>query len=170
MTIVKTLEKIIGEEKTSKLVNNRLYKFCVDAIAMNVFSLSYAINERFIAGMSWENTGKARLAAAVGNTITGRPYGIYRDYMNRKFHVTDKSSGLRKYLADVFIFATGQTPLYLLYLAAAGADLPQMIKGATFLTLVAPLTGRPQGLTYDYCRRQFGMDGTYDVKAEGEKR
>jgi len=74
MTIVRTLEKILGEEKTSSLVNNRAYKFCVDAIAMNVFSLSYAINEKFIAGMSWEETGKARIAAAVGNTLTGRPY------------------------------------------------------------------------------------------------
>lgn len=166
MTIVETLEKILGEEKTSRLVNNRGYKFCVDAVAMNVFSLSYAINERFIAGMSWEDTGKARLAAAVGNTITGRPYGIYRDYMMRIFHVTEKSSWLKKYLADVFIFATGQTPLYILYLAAAGADMPQMIRGATFLTLVAPLTGRPQGITYEHCRRQFGMDGTYDVNAE----
>jgi len=86
-----------------------------------------------------------------------------------KFHVSHESSWLKKYALDVFVFATGQTPLYLCYLAAAGADLPQMIKGAIFLTLVAPLTGRPQGITYDYCRRQFGTDETYCLKTEGKE-
>ena len=44
MTLINRLEKIIGNEKTEKLVNNEIYKFTIDAIAMNVFSLSYALN------------------------------------------------------------------------------------------------------------------------------
>ena len=54
MVLINRLEKIIGEERTKKLVSNKLYKFSVDAIAMNVFSLSYALNEKFIAGMDWD--------------------------------------------------------------------------------------------------------------------
>jgi len=158
MTIVKTLEKIIGEERIAKVVNNKVYKFCVDAIAMNIFSLSYALNERFYAEMSWEKVDKARLAATIGNTITARLYGMYRDFMMEKFHVTEKSNWLKKYLADVFIFATGQTPLYILYVTAAGSNQEGIIRAATFLTLVAPLAGRPQGFTYDYCRKQFGIE------------
>ncbi len=156
-TLISKLEKIIGEEKTKKLVDNRIYKWGVDAIANNVFSLSYALNEKFIAGMTWEETGKARLAAAIGNTITGRPYGIYRDYMMDKLNITDESHAFKKYAADVFIFATGQTPIYLLYLTVAGADYENMIKGATFLTLIAPVAARPQGITYEHCREQFGL-------------
>lgn len=157
MTVVSKLEKIIGQEKTRKLVDNGVYRFMVDAIAMNAFSLSYFINEKFVAGMDWTETGKARLVAAIGNTITGRPYGIYRDFVMKKLNVKEESHWFKKYLADVFTFATGQTPLYVAYLAAAGADSEQIVRGATFLTFVAPLTGRPQGVTYDYVRNQFGV-------------
>ena len=163
MTLVDIIEKTIGEERTQKLVNSRPYRFTVDAIAMNVFSLSYALNEKFIAGMDWTETGKARLAAAIGNTLTGRPYGIYRDYVMKKLNVTNETHWMKKYLADIFIFATGQTPLYLIYLAAAGADPDEIMKGTTFLTLVAPVTGRPQGVTYDYCRKQFGVEEPYQT-------
>lgn len=161
MALISKLERIIGEERTKKVTNNGFYKFFVDAAAMNIFSLSYTLNERFIAGMDWTETGKARAAAAIGNTITGRPYGIYRDYVMRKFRVKEDSHWFKKYVADVFTFATGQTPLYIAYLATAGADLEQITKGATFLTFVAPLTGRPQGMTYDYLRNQFGLESAY---------
>ena len=162
MTLVSRLEKIIGAEKTRKLANNSVYKFSADAVAMNVFSLVYALNEKFVAGMDWSETHQARLAAAVGNTITGRPYGLYRDFVMKKFGVNEESHWLKKYAIDVFVFATGQTPLYVAYLAAAGADLEQIARGATFLTFVAPLTGRPQGATYDYVRYQFGLQSAYE--------
>jgi len=158
MTLVDRIKSIIGEEKTERLTSNKIYKFAVDAVAMNVFSLSYAINEKLIVGMDWTEVGKTRIAAAIGNTIIGRPYGIYRDYMMKKFNVTEESHWSKKYVSDVFIFVTGQTPIYLMYLAVAGANPEEMVKGATFLTLVAPLTGRPQGITYDYCRKQFGIE------------
>jgi len=161
MTIVGGLEKIIGKEMTGKLKNNWAYKFCADAIAMNVFSLAYAINEKLIMGMSWGDTGKARLAAAVGNTITATPYRIYRDWTMKKLKVKETSHWLKKYLADVLIFVTGQTPLYFLYLLPTGANFEDMLKGATTLTLIAPLAGRPQGATYDYVRDQFGLKSAY---------
>ena len=161
MTLINRLEKIIGNEKTEKLVNNEIYKFTIDAIAMNVFSLSYALNEKFIAGMDWDEVGKTRLAAAVGNTLTGRPYGIYRDWMMKKFRVKKNSGWLKKYAVDVLTFATGQTPLYMLYMAASGADIKEMGTAAAFLTFVAPLVARPQGVTYDLARKQFGLESAY---------
>jgi len=161
MTIVGDLERIIGRERTEKLKSNLAYKFCADAIAMNVFSLTYAINEKLIMGMSWENTGKARLAAAIGNTITATPYRIYRDWMMKNLKVKETSHWFKKYLADVLIFVTGQTPLYFLYLLPTGANFEDMLKGATTLTLIAPLAGRPQGATYDYVRTQFGLKSAY---------
>lgn len=166
MRLVNGLEKIFGKERTEKLVGSRVYKFTADAVAMNVFSLLYGLNERFVAGMDWEEVGKTRLAAAIGNTITGRPYGIYRDWMMKKLNVREDSSWLKKYAADVLVFATGQTPLYMLYLAASGADLEKMTKAAVFLTLVAPLAGRPQGATYEFTRKQFGLEGAFLRKAE----
>lgn len=169
MAIIGGLEKIIGKERTEKLKNNWAYKFCADAIAMNVFSLAYAINEKLIMGMSWEDTGKTRLAAAVGNTITATPYRLYRDWVMKKLKIKEKSHWFKKYLADVLIFTTGQTPLYFLYLLPTGANFDEMLRGATTLTLIAPIAGRPQGATYDYVRSQFGLKSAYvkDQKISG---
>ena len=161
MALIDKLEGIIGKEGRTNLTNNRAYKFCVDAIAMNVFSLSYALNEKFVAGMDWEEVGKTRLAAAVGNTITGRLYGIFRDWMIKKFNVRKDSHWIKKYGVDVLTFAAGQNPLYMLYMAASGADLKEIGTAAAFLTLVAPLAGRPQGVTYDFTRKQFGLESAY---------
>ena len=136
---------------------------------MNVFSLSYALNEKFIAGMDWDEVGKTRLAAAVGNTITGRPYGIFRDWMMKKFKVRRQSHWLKKYAVDVLTFATGQTPLYVLYMAASGADIKEMGTAAAFLTFVAPLAGRPQGATYDFMRKQFGLESAYLNNQKADK-
>lgn len=166
--LIGKLEGVLGKEKVEKLVNNKIYKFCVDAVAMNVFSLSYALNEKFMAGMDWEEVGKTRLAAAIGNTLTGRPYGIFRDWMMKKFNVKEESHWLKKYGVDVLTFATGQTPLYMLFLAASGAELKEIETAATFLTFIAPLVGRPQGVTYDFTRKQFGLKTAYSRKKQNE--
>jgi len=165
MKLINGLEKIIGEKGREKLVNNRFYNWASDIAAINLFSLSFALNEAFIAGMDWTEVGKTRLAALVGNTVVGRPYGIYRDWVMKKIHVTEESHWVKKYIVDVGTFATGQTPFYLGFLTIAGADATEMVKAASFLTLAAPLVGRPQGWVYDKMREQFGLKTAYD-KAE----
>lgn len=134
------------------------YRFFVDALANNLFSLSYSLNEYFITGMNVSEVITTRIAAAVGNTLTGRPYGVYRDFIFKKIGVKKETHWFKKYLADVFVFATGQTPLYFLYMLPAGKDFDEMLRGAISLTLIAPAAGRPQGATYDFVRRQFGVD------------
>lgn len=162
MKLVNGLEKLIGNERKEKLVNNRVYTWASDIAAINLFSLSFALNEAYIAGMDWTEVGKTRLAAVVGNTVIGRPYGIYRDWVMKKLHVKKNSHWLKKYAVDVGTFATGQTPFYLGFLAVAGADASEMARAASFLTLAAPLVGRPQGYVYDKMRDQFGLEGAYE--------
>jgi len=112
--------------------------------------------------MDWTEVGKTRLAAVVGNSVIGRPYGIYRDWVMKKLHVKEDSHWMKKYLVDVGTFATGQTPFYLGFLAVAGADAAEMMKAASFLTLAAPLVGRPQGWVYDKTREQCGLETAYE--------
>jgi len=119
-------------------------------------------------GMDWTEVGKTRLAALVGNTIVGRPYGIYRDWVMKKLHVKEDSHWLKKYVVDVGTFATGATPFYLCFLAVAGADASEMTKAASFLTLAAPLVGRPQGWVYDKMREQFGLETAYEKNSKEE--
>ncbi|MBS3106438.1 L-alanine exporter AlaE [Candidatus Woesearchaeota archaeon] len=158
MKLVERIERLIGERATEKLVNNWLYRGVVGGIGNNLFSLSYALNEKFFAGMSWEETGKARLAAAIGNMITGGPYDWYQQRVRRFFGITKESHWLPTYLVDVAAFATGQTPLYFLYLLPTGATFDEMKRAAIFLTLAAPAAGTPQRLTYQFVNKQFGTD------------
>ncbi len=158
-----------GVEGVSNIVKKlgkvSVYKFLVDGVANNLFSLVYSLNEYFIVGMTVPQVAKTRAAAAVGNTLTGRPYGVYMDWAREKLGVTKKSHWLKKYFADVLIFATGQTPLYFLYMLPARKSWEDMVTGAVSLTLIAPLTGRPQNATYDLVRTQLGVNG----KAEESK-
>src|SRR3989344_7232132 len=179
--IIDSLQKIIGRERIEKLANNWAYKTSADAIAMNLFSLIYVLNDKFMGNKDWGEAWATRLTAAIGNTITGRPYGLFRDYMHKKFNIDDKSYWLKKYLVETLTFALGQSPLYAVYLAGGdmapdilngikNMDLHQIINSyqninpegvysaATSLTLVAPVFGTPQGWTYDVVRDQFGVN------------
>jgi hypothetical protein len=189
MTFVGGLERILGKETAQKVIDSKTYNFCADAVAMNLFSLSYGLNEHFRAGYSWADTLNIRLAAAVGNALTGTPYRKWNEFVIKELGVTKESHWSKKYGADVVAFATGQTPLYVLYCLFGGADYGQIADGisngdvakvlsgisvgwnpekiknaATFLTAVAPALGTPQRLTYDVVRDQLGLKKTYTSK------
>ncbi len=179
MKLINGIEKIIGTENTNKLTQNPAYRFIADGIANNVFSLVYIFNERYGADLSWEDAGKARVAAAVGNMITGRPYGIYKDWVNKKLGVDENTHWFKRYLVDTASFATGQSWIYAMYLAAPtmgpeivegamqtdldtiidsykAVDWGMVARGASFLTVLAPALGTPQNATYNFIRSQLG--------------
>lgn len=184
MPLINKLEKIIGQQRVEKLVNSKVHRFIVDATAMNLFSLIYVLNDKFVGDKDWGEAWSTRLAAAIGNTLTGRPYGIFRDYVLKKLKVRKDSHWLKKYLVETATFAVGQSPLYALYLAG-GDMLPEVISGIAngnieqilnspqninpdsikdaviSLTLLAPALGRPQGWTYDRIREQCGLEAAY---------
>ena len=51
------------------------YGCIVDAIAQNIVSLPYILNDRYRGKQSWRATIGTRINAVIGNTLTGRPYG-----------------------------------------------------------------------------------------------
>ena len=53
MAIISGLEKILGEQRTQKLVESKIYCGVVDGIANNVLSQLYIPNEYFIAGLTF---------------------------------------------------------------------------------------------------------------------
>ena len=193
MPIVKnTLEKTLGEERTEKIVNSRLYRFGVDAVAMNLFSLIYVLNDKFAGDKDWSEAWSTRLGAAIGNTLTGRPYGIFRDWMLKKFNVREDSMWIKKYSVETLTFAIGQSPLYALYLAA-GDMIPEIAQGVvnldsqqvlnsyqsidpepikkavTSLTFLAPVLGRPQGWTCEKVREQCVLEKSKNLNSQKSK-
>lgn len=160
--IKKALEKVIGEEKFEKLKKTKAYTVGVEAFTMNSFSyLVAAPLELGFAGMDFSEHIKTRLAAAVTNTITGRPYGIWRDWVLKKMNVNEDSSKTRKYIADTLAFGGFQLPLYLINMTIGGAELDEMAKSAVPVTLLSGALGRPYGIYLDGVRKSADLPLEY---------
>lgn len=194
MKIIERIEKVIGKERSERLVGNPIYKATVDGIANNLFSLSYALNEYFVAGLGGWGTFRARCAAAVGNMLTGGIYGTWQEKVYNFFNIKKDTPPLKKYAVDVFAFVTGQTPIYAGYLIAGTAgweaikhgfggdfssiprdfqsiDWARIGAGATFLSLIAPAAATPQRMVYNGVREQFGLEKIFakDDKKDEEQ-
>jgi len=180
------LKGLLGEERADKVIDTRLYRTIADGVANNVFSFPvYGLNDKLAAGHSWSEVLGTRISAFFGNFVVGRPYGVYNDWMLKKFGVKKGRHGilnaLKRYGANTLAFGTGQSPIYGLYLIA-GKMLPGALKstldmnvdpiveafrnidwgkirdGAVFLTFAAPMLGGPQRWVYEKVRKQFGVN------------
>src|SRR5471032_1233297 len=92
--------------------------FIADTTALILFFTSTGvINERFIAGMSWDQVLHARLLGAALMVPVGRPYGVWRDYVMRHAQSTNRLSQL---LWDSVALVSFQVPIYAAIIAVSG--------------------------------------------------
>ena len=163
--------------------NETYYGFTVDAVAQNLTSLIYVLNDKFMAGQSWEGVIGTRINAAVGNTLTGRPYGAWQDYViawfDTKFDISNEKNKYKKFfknwVAKTSAFATGQSWLYGLFLmggntyAGEPTDYNELLKGVATLTAFAPLLGPYSDKIYQKIRTKFGLPAIPEYRAKKEK-
>ena len=129
----------------------------VDIFAMNTFSYAVSVPiELLISGMSWNEHLKVRFVALLLNTLVARPFGLWRSFMSRKFGISDKSSFLRTYLADTFVFLSFQL---------GGAENNEIIKATLTITIIAGFLGRPYGIYLDLIRTKVGLISQYELKS-----
>jgi len=165
-----TLEKIIGAERVERFKDNPIYKYAVDTVAMITFSTPIAMtNEIFIAGMSLEQSLKARGIATAVNMITARPYGQFRDYIFKLCHTTEQSGFWKKTGTDILAFALFQAPLYAGILAVSGAEPEKVLVGSAVITGISGFIGRPYGAYLDVLRQFFGLKPAYTLAEESRK-
>ncbi len=191
MKIIDGLEKVVGEKGREKLVNNKAYKWLADAAAVNLYSLCFMANEMTFGGMNFMESLATRFTALFGNTIVGRPFGIYRDWIMKSLKIKEDTTRWIRWPVEMATFATGQTPFYVGFLMV-GNMAPEIYQGivngdldtvanayqhikwdgvknaAGFLTLFSPVVGPTQGWTYDKMRKQFGLETAYE-KSSREK-
>lgn len=136
-------------------VNMRRY--LADTIAMVVFStVCGAFIEVIIAGLSFDQSMRIRLAAIPIILFAGRPYGIYRDWLLKL--LSDENSGqLKVAIIDTFANLTFQMTLYLILLFLNGATILQAVKAGVSILLFLVISGRPYGIFLIYCRKMFGV-------------
>jgi hypothetical protein len=132
----------------------RRRSFIADTLSLLLFfTTTGIINERMIAGMTWEQVFHARLLGAVLMVPVARPYGLWRDWIMKRA----RDTALSQLIWDCAALMTFQVPIYAAIIAvsgAAGAGLLSGIIGATVMMLVL---GRPYGLFLNWVRHVFGL-------------
>lgn len=129
----------------------------------------------YCAGLNLTGIVASRASATAINTVTGGPYGWWREKTFKVTKTTENSRRVRKTLADLLAFNTFQVPVYAAAVAIGSfasegkVDFDKVAHGATYLAAVSPFIGPILGLFMDGFRKVFGVksaaEGAY-VKSE----
>ena len=107
------------------------------------FTILAALTELYVAGMEPTDVLKTRLIMVPLMILTGRPYGVWRDWF---FAGTKPTVSWSKSLIDGLAFLTFQLPIYGLTLWITGADFDEIstLLGSTAVLML--IVSRPFGL------------------------
>ena len=123
----------------------------VDTVSPIVFFTTFAAaTELFVAGMEPREVIMTRLIMMPLMVLTGRPYGIWRDWVFRR---TGPTVSWSKTVTDAGAFILFQLPIYAATLVIAGADMTEIL---ILLGAVLPqmlILSRPFGLFLELMRR-----------------
>lgn len=134
--------------------NNRWQSFCADTLALILFfTVTGILNERFIAGMTWEQVLHARILGAGLMVVSGRPYGIWRDWI---MGFSGTSRGARV-AWDSLALVSFQVPIYVAILGISGANGEELLYGSLGVTVIMLTLGRPYGAFLNLVRGWFGL-------------
>ena len=129
--------------------------FLADTLALLAFfTITGVLNERFVAGMSWDEVARARGIGAVLMVLTARPYGLWRGWMLGRFAGKGRASQLAW---DTVALVSFQVPIYAAILLVGGATGTEVVRGCVGVTIIMLVSGRPYGLWLDLVRFWFGL-------------
>ncbi|MFJ3459907.1 L-alanine exporter AlaE [Achromobacter spanius] len=139
-------------DKTRLPLSTRSY--IADTVALILFfTTTGIINERWIAGMTWEQVFHARLIGGALMIPVGRPYGLWRDWIMRRATDTHVS----RLLWDSVALMSFQVPIYAAIIAISGASGTGLVRGVLGAAVMMLVLGRPYGAFLNGIRRLFGL-------------
>lgn len=128
--------------------------FVADTTALVLFfTVTGVLNERFLAGMSWEEVLHARGLGALLMIPVGRPYGVWRDRLMRHARPTR----LSRMFWDSLALVTFQVPIYAAIIAVSGASGRGLVLGILGAICIMLVSGRPYGAFLNWIRSLFGL-------------
>lgn len=149
-----SFDRISGLSLTIKERSYRRRSFVADTSALILFfTTTGIINERFVAGMSWEQVLNARLLGALLMIPVGRPYGLWRDWLMARAGETR----LSRLFWDSMALMSFQVPIYAAIIALSGASGRGLIFGILGAAVMMLALGRPYGAFLNLVRRLFGL-------------
>jgi len=138
--------------KTTMPLSTRSY--LADTLALILFfTTTGVINERWIAGMTWEQVFHARLLGGALMIPVGRPYGMWRDWVMRR--ATDTRAS--RLLWDSVALMSFQVPIYAAIIAFSGASGDGLVRGVFGAAVMMLVLGRPYGAFLNGVRRLFRL-------------
>lgn len=139
------------------MAHERLRSFVADTLALVVFfTIVSGLNERFIAGMSWDEVATSRTIGAPLMVLTARPYGFWRDWF---LATTKPGSPGATLIMDSIALLSFQVPIYVLIIFASGARGMGIVTGALGFAGLMLFLGRPYGLWLEFVRKRFRLSG-----------
>ena len=132
-------------------------RYLADTSALIVFStVAGVFVELVVARLTVEQCLRARLTAVPIILVTGRPYGLYRDWVWRLARA-DGGDAARRLIADTTAFVSFQLPVYWAVLLIVDATFWQIAAASVTATIVLLVTGRPYGALLDVFRRLYRL-------------
>lgn len=133
---------------------SRRRAYIADTLALIIFfTMTGVINERFVAGMNWDEVLHARLLGAVLMVPVGRPYGIWRDWIMQRA----KPDRLSQLFWDGIALVSFQVPIYAAIIAISGASGRGLLYGILGAVVMMLALGRPYGVFLNWVRALFGL-------------
>lgn len=146
-------ERVVDMPASSRTPPRRR-AFIADTTALIVFfTVTGLINERFVAGMAWEQVFHARLLGAALMVPVGRPYGLWRDWLVGYA----RPGRLSHLLWDSLALVSFQVPIYALIIAVSGASGRGLLFGILGATALMLGLGRPYGAFLNWVRMLFDL-------------
>lgn len=149
-------QQALGDADEPRLSDQSMRRrsFLADTMALLLFfTTTGAINERYIAGMSWKEVCNARLLGAVLMVSVARPYGLWRDWVMKRAGETTMS----QLFWDSLSLMTFQVPIYAAIIAISGAEGGGLLSGILGAAVMMLVLGRPYGAFLNTVRRLFGL-------------
>lgn len=138
----------------SRVPVSRTRAFVADTTALVLFfTVTGALNERFVSGMSWNEVLHARLLGAALMIPVARPYGLWRDRLMRRAGPSRWS----RIAWDSLALVSFQVPIYAAIIAVSGASGRSLLLGVLGATAIMLVSGRPYGAFLNWIRRLFGL-------------
>ena len=114
------------------------------------FTIVAGLTELFIADMEPTQVLVARLITIPVMVLTGRPYGMWRDWMFVRFAPRGR---VMNTVVDILAFLTFQVPVYVTTLMISGASMGQIQVAVSAAIVFMVLLSRPFGLFLDALRK-----------------
>lgn len=103
----------------------------------------------------------------IGDSVMGRPYGMFRDYLQQRLGITAESAWWRKAGVDILANALFYDTIYAAALAWRGAEPRQIAVACTISLGVSAVIGRPYGIFLEKMRERFGVQRAPHAMTQG---